>query len=165
MDASRAWPTTPRPQHDEALGSWLGRVAARYRIGVDELVSAAAVDVDIGEHASTWLAAVPKGEGAIYRLCSISRLPKHELMRMLTGKMLPTAVFPCCYRCLMLNPWEVESPYWPLRWMTAGGGWCDHPACEVENVTPGMLSKARNMSRLLKALERKRYRRVAGRSL
>lgn len=165
MDVGRAWPATPRPQHDEAFGSWLGRVAARYRIGVDELISAAAVEVDIGERASTWLAAVPKGEGAFLRLCSIAGLAQQDLLRMLPGERLRAEVFPCCYRCLILNPREVEAPYWPLRWMTAGGRSCDHPASEVENVTPGMLSKARNMARLLKQLERKHYRRIAGKSL
>lgn len=84
---------------------------------------------------------------------------------MLPGERLRAEVFPCCYRCLILNPREVEAPYWPLRWMTAGGRSCDHPASEVENVTPGMLSKARNMPRLLKQLERKHYRWIAGKSL
>ena len=151
---------TPKPLPDEALGSWLGRAAARYRIGVDELIAASGLEVDIGEQACTWLAAVPKGEGAIRRLCHISRLAQVDVLRMLTPKRLYADVFPCCYRCLMLNPWEIESPYWPLRWMTAETSLCDHPASEVENATLGMLSRARNMRRPVKELEHKRRSRV-----
>ena len=32
------WPVVPRPFQDETFGSWFGRLALRYRIGVDELV-------------------------------------------------------------------------------------------------------------------------------
>jgi len=91
---------TLRPLPDEALGSWLGRAAARYRIGFDELIAASGLEVDIGEQACTWLAAVPKGEGSVRRLC------------------------------------------------------------HIENATLGMLSRARNMRRLVKGFERKRRSRV-----
>jgi hypothetical protein len=40
---------TPRPLLDEALASWLGMAAARYRIGVDELIAASGLEVNIGE--------------------------------------------------------------------------------------------------------------------
>jgi hypothetical protein len=160
MAADRAWPTTPRPLPNEAFGSWLGRVAARYRIGIDDLIATSGVDVDIGEQASSWLAAVPRSDGTIDRLCSISRLSQPDIMRMLTGQRLRTDIFPSCHRCLMLNPWEVESPYWPLGWMAGGAGRCHHPESEVENITPGMLSRARNMTRLIREIERKRYRRL-----
>ena len=33
----RALPVAPRPFHDEALGSWIGRLAGRYRIAVEQL--------------------------------------------------------------------------------------------------------------------------------
>ena len=155
---------TPKPLPDEALGSWLGRAAARYRIGVDELIAASGLEVDIGEQACTWLAAVPKGEGAIRRLCHISRLAQVDVLRMLTPKRLYADVFPCCYRCLVLNPWEIESPYWPLRWMTGESSLCDHAEIEVENATLGMLSRARNMRRLVKELEHKRRSRMADKS-
>lgn len=155
---------TPRPQHDEAFGSWLGRVAARYRIGVDELIKAAGIEVDIGERANAWLAAMPIGEGSIRRLCSLSRLSQGDLVRTLPNRPLRTSVFPCCFPCLMLNPWEVEAPYWPLRWLTGEGARCGHPTSEIENVTPGMLSQGRNMSRLMREIERKRCKRAIKKS-
>ncbi len=156
MAADRAWPMTPRPLPDEAFGSWLGRAAARYRIGVDELIDACAIEVEIGEQASRWLAAVPKGDGAIKRLCDLSRLTQDSLVQMLPRRRLNADLFPCCYRCLVLNPWEVESPYWLLSWLTGEAVGCGHPESEVESVTLGMLRKARNMTRLVKELERKR---------
>jgi hypothetical protein len=56
-------PMTPRPFPDEAFGSWLGRAAACYRMGVDELIDACGIEVEIGKQGSRWLVAVPKGEG------------------------------------------------------------------------------------------------------
>ena len=43
---SQPWPVAPRPFDDEAFGSWLGRLASRYRIGVDDLVRAAGIELD-----------------------------------------------------------------------------------------------------------------------
>lgn len=37
VDAVRPLPFAPRPFADEALGSWIGRVAGRYRMNVTQL--------------------------------------------------------------------------------------------------------------------------------
>ena len=59
------WPAAPKPMPGEVFGSWLGRVAARYRIGVDELNSASQIEVEIGQGAEAWLAARPVGAATI----------------------------------------------------------------------------------------------------
>src|SRR6218665_303639 len=56
MPMYRSWPVVPRPFDDEAFGSWFGRIAARYRIRVDELASAAGVSLD---HEGLWLGGRP----------------------------------------------------------------------------------------------------------
>ncbi len=42
----RPRPVAPRPFADEPLGTWLGRVAARYRMAVVQLCDAHALDID-----------------------------------------------------------------------------------------------------------------------
>ena len=54
------------------------RVAARYLSGVDELIAPADIEIDIGERAETWLAALPKGEGAIRIRFDTLRLTRRQ---------------------------------------------------------------------------------------
>ncbi len=46
------WPAAPHPFPDEAFGGWLGRVAGRYGITVDELAAAANIQLDLDRRGS-----------------------------------------------------------------------------------------------------------------
>jgi hypothetical protein len=48
----RPLPVAPRPFVDEPLGSWLGRLAARYRLGVCDLANL--YGIDLGERCRPW---------------------------------------------------------------------------------------------------------------
>jgi hypothetical protein len=50
----RAWLLCPRPFADETFGSWFGRVAARYRLDVDQLAAAADIQLDLGPNYERW---------------------------------------------------------------------------------------------------------------
>ncbi len=62
------WPVVPRPFADEAFGSWFGRLALRYRIGVDELAIQADVELDFGHDCSHWLATPTPTGSSLRRL-------------------------------------------------------------------------------------------------
>lgn len=44
-----------QPFADEDFGSWSGRVAMRYRMGVGELAEQARINIDLGQASSGWL--------------------------------------------------------------------------------------------------------------
>ena len=104
-------PFAPRAFPDEALGSWIGRLAARYRIGVSQLDA----DYDLGLDLSgplAWLSPATMSWGSLERLRWLARFP--------VAAMSGLAVEPAavkgkgtwyCRRCVFLNPLEVESPY------------------------------------------------------
>lgn len=100
------WPVVPRPFPDEAFGSWFGRIAALYRIGVDELARAGRVRLDFGEQASSWLAGVPRPD-AYERLSYLCRMPSSQIEAMPpTQPLSERSRFPYCPRCLC---WEDEK--------------------------------------------------------
>ena len=49
------WPVSPRPFPEEALGSWLGRVAARYRMSVQHLCHEHELQLDLETSRAGWL--------------------------------------------------------------------------------------------------------------
>lgn len=159
MYRDRAWPVAPRPLPLEVFGSWLGRVAARYRIGVDDLVAAAAVDIELGTQANHWLAARPISGDAVSRLGHLARLSREEVERTLRFAGQKAEGYPCCFTCLVLNPWEVESPYWRLEWMSERSI-CEHDNSSWERASPGLLKQAKNMSQLVGVLSRRRQMRA-----
>lgn len=157
------WPAAPKPMPGEVFGSWLGRVAARYRIGVDELNSASQIEVEIGPGAEAWLAARPVGAAALQRLSQLSTVPMEQLLGTLLQEGSRTARYPCCYGCLIMNPLELESPYWHGQWMRHEVWRCDRPGHDMLKATSAMLRRARNMTKLVEVLRRDRARRKAQR--
>ena len=76
----RPWPLAPRPFPEEAMGGWLGRLAARYRMRLDEFVKRAGVDCDLAITNVGWLLAPPLTATAIDQLarqtrCDADRIP------------------------------------------------------------------------------------------
>lgn len=155
MFAGRAWPAVPKPMPQEVFGSWLGRVAARFRIGVNDLLAAGELDIDVGQGAQRWLGAMPRHAQALARLGHLARLQVGELETMLAFNEARPGNYRCCFRCLVLNPAEVESPYWQLAWMEHKFT-CEHGSSETESASPSMLVQARNMRKLVDALGRRR---------
>ena len=141
------WPIAPRPFADEAFGSWLGRVASRYRIGVDELVHAADVDVELGE--GDWLALPAPGERSAERLAALCRMEPEDLARMLPSTRENGRRFPYCFGCLILNPQDVTAPYWKADWLAAKAPGCTVHPQRGSWVTVETLRRQRNLRQLV----------------
>jgi len=159
MSADRAWPAVPMPMPQEVFGSWLGRVAARFRIGVDDLLVAGELDIDVGQGAQRWLAAKPRHVQALVRLGQLARLRVADMESMLAFTADRPGNYRCCYRCLVLNAVEVESPFWRIEWMEHQFT-CEHGGSETESAPPALLGQARNMRKLVHALGRRRRQRA-----
>ena len=123
-----AWPAVPRHFVDEAFGGWLGRVAGRYGITVDELGTAANI------------------------LCRLAPVEIEALAKFGTVR---AGGFAYCYRCLVLNPQDVFSPYWKDSWLDSSRPPCPDHLSWVGFVSPTVMRRNRNMPQLLRALVRK----------
>ena len=135
----RPLPFAPRPFADEALGSWIGRVAGRYRMNVTQLDT----DYELRLGLTTglfWLVPAVLSPVTLERLCALTRLPTASIAELTSanwlGKMRGA---PYCSRCVFLNPDEVESPYWKREWLVP-----DALVCDVHDL-PLALLKAREV--------------------
>ena len=156
---SQPWPVAPRPFDDEAFGSWLGRVAARYRIGVDDLVRAAGVEFDIDIDVCRWLATPAPTERVAERLGQLCRLSPATLMQMLPTGRAERSTMAYCYQCLIMNPLDLTAPYWKAAWLSAERGACTAHLQQANWVTPAALRGNRNMQRLLRHVCYRHHRR------
>ena len=112
-----AWPMVPRPFANEALGSWFGRIAARYRMNVDELAAAGHLHLDFGDRCREWLLMPPLNTADRVRLAFLSGVRERLLPLPYTGpavsKVKTRLAF--CEKCLWLNPLDVAAPYWKAQ--------------------------------------------------
>ncbi len=155
----KAWPAAPRPFPDETFGGWFGRVAGRYGITVDELAGAADVRLNLNLEGSGWLLASAPGDEPLQRLAALCRLAPGDVQVLSAPAPVPIGEITYCYRCLVLNPTDVFSPYWRRAW---GGGSTSHcPAHDgwVGRLSSSDMTQRRNLPRLLKMLEH-RWRRI-----
>ena len=155
---SPAWPCVPHPFADEAFGSWFGRVAARYRITVSDLARAAAIPLEID--AGAWLIAQPPTQLGLSRLSRLSGLPESSIEAMRTAPAPGARRFRYCFKCLFLNPVEVESPYWHAAWLEPDCAACTKHPERWEHLSQADLGASPNMHRLLGLISRRHASRV-----
>ncbi len=77
----RPLPVAPRPFSDEALGSWIGRLASRYRITVHQLDSSFGLGLDLAG-ALSWLLPGSISDVTQSRLGSMTRVPIVQIARL-----------------------------------------------------------------------------------
>ena len=150
-----AWPAVPRPFVDEAFGGWFGRVAGRYGITVDELGAAANIQLNLYPDGSGWLAAGAPAGSSMRRLAALCRLAPAEIEALAKTGTVRAGGLAYCYRCLILNPQDVCSPYWKDSWLDDSRPPCYEHLSWVGCVSPVDMRQNRNLPRLLRTLSRK----------
>ncbi len=142
-------PVAPRPFEDEALGSWIGRLAGRYRIAVEQLDRD--YELELSRHGPLgWLQPEPLSEHTQGRLEWLARISRDAIRSLIVeAKRGPTRHALYCPKCVFLNPLEVESPYWKREWLAPEAFMC---RAHRVRLTALPASKARysvNMSKLI----------------
>lgn len=112
----KAWPAAPRPFPDETFGRWFGRAVGRYGITVDELAGAAEIRLDLNPEGSGWLAVAAPADGPLRRLAALCRLAPEDVHVLSAPSPGHVDEITYCYRCLVLKPTDVFSPYWRHAW-------------------------------------------------
>ncbi len=146
----RPLPMAPRPFMDEALGSWIGRLAARYRMSVVQLDT----DYQLGLSVTgplSWLLPGRLSERSHTRLSSMARLPAADIASLaVEATDVSARGAPYCRGCVFLSPVEVESPYWKRGWLSL-----DVFACAIHALPLTTLpaSRVRNSGNMLKLIQ------------
>lgn len=153
----RPWPVAPRPFADEPLGGWLGRVAARYRLGVWQLCEAYGLDTGTTDSSMGWLLLPPQPARNIEALAMLARLDVRTLESMQTPVQWPLARRLAAYfpRCLFLNDLDVTSPCWRRSWLDPAATWCARHARPLGSVAAGKLRHCRNFNGVVQTVGRR----------
>lgn len=151
----RPWPVVPRVFDDEGLGSWFGRVAARYRMNVGELAASIGLEADRARLTRCWLSLGWVGDSDLHVISALSRKAPAEL-RVMRDRDTVASDLEClrfCYRCLFVNDLDVTSPYWKCEWLAGElPSCCRRHGMTFDMVSSGLLDANANMERLLRAI-------------
>ena len=149
------WPVVPRPFADEAFGGWLGRLAGRYRMTVDELAQIAQLRLNL-DH-GTWLSMPLPRRDDICRLAKLCRMEPAALFALSDAPAEDRNTgFGYCHTCLFLNPLDVTTPYWRALWLRGEALPCQKHGGSYDHVTGSVLKSARNLTQLLRFISRRR---------
>jgi hypothetical protein len=152
----RPWPVAPRPFPSEALGSWLGRVAALYRMSIHQLVEQYRIEIDFGSSNLGWLLLPHQPRQRLDHLAKLARLGQDalEVLQTPPGWSLSRSSAPYCHRCLCLNPLDVTSPFWPLHWLAPVVEPCGvHPE-PLRHIQPSSMRTSKNLGYVINSIQR-----------
>jgi hypothetical protein len=158
-----AWPVAPRPFTVEPIGGWLGRVAARYRMGVDELAQLYGLDLAFDRPGNAWLLVGRMGGATIERLARLARVDPAILnaMQGLPPAPVQSPQLVYCPPCLFLNPLDVTSPCWKQEWLAPSASGCAIHAQPLTRLSVNSLRPCDNFDQLLHVISRRERQRRA----
>jgi hypothetical protein len=155
----RPLPWAPRPFRDEAFGSWIGRLAGRYRMSV--VLLNADFDLQLRfDGPLHWLFPSTAGAESMARLSGLTRLGEvHIPPPAPYDSDKPSRSAPYCRRCVFLNPEEVESPYWHRVWLAPGAAYCEIHRLPLATLKGELVRRSHNLPHLLKRVGRQELER------
>ena len=122
------WPIAPRPFPDEAMGSWFGRLAARYHMSVSDFAKHNDIKLPTLERSVGWLLMPPLADKAIDRIAELARLSRDRIDAIQTpGEWITYRLkLSSCPICLFLNREDITAPRWLRDWLAP-----DYIPCQV----------------------------------
>ncbi|CAN7343533.1 TniQ family protein [Variovorax sp. LjRoot178] len=157
------WPVSPRPFPEEALGSWLGRVAARYRMSVQHLCDEHELRLDFETSRAGWLVLPVVADPTIRQLARLARLEEDRLQEIQTTTSEATnwRIQFYCARCLFLNPVDVAAPRWKRVWLDPEVTVCEVHGTPLVSVASSALHRCKNFDQTLKIIGRIELKRTS----
>jgi hypothetical protein len=136
----------------------LGRVASRYRMGVDMAWEVNQLGPLPPLTNAGWMLFAPLSELTLHTLADLARLDVARLAQIQTPAewMLSRTRLPYCFRCLVLNPADVTAPRWKRAWLDPVARYCHEHGKMLETVPASVLRRAGNMEQLLTSVSRYR---------
>ena len=138
----------------EPIGGWLGRVAARYRMNVDELAELYGLKLAFDRLGGTWLQVSVVTENTLKRLAALARLNVEVLytLQMRTDVVSVRRQFVYCPSCVFLNPIDVMSPCWSREWMETMANMCPIHDAPLHRISMAPLRKCGNFDLVLRVV-------------
>ena len=136
------------------MGGWLGRLAARYRMRVDEFAERAGVDCDLAITNVGWLLAPPLTATAIDRLARQSRCDADRIRALQTPQewLSDRYDLPYCAECLFVNPLDASATRWKREWLDLDADDCSEHGRQLGWISAGQVRRCDHFGRLLKKI-------------
>lgn len=143
------------------MGSWLGRVAARYRLSVAQLVEDYHLQIPLETSRAGWLLLPLLQSDVLQRLADLARMKIGLLRDIQTpySSMYECRSCPYCTKCLFVNPEDVTSPMWKRQWFNPEFEHCTIHAEPLESLPAGRVRRCRNFDAIVKLISRTEQRR------
>lgn len=143
------------------MGSWIGRVAARYRMDVTQLLEEYQINVATDVTNVGWMLSPFIEPAEIEHLAKLARLDAYWLQSIQTPPLWVVDRQSClyCAKCVFLNPVDVTAPMWKREWFDPEARTCRVHGQPLQRVTPGKLHGCKNFEhvvRLVSRIEEKR---------
>lgn len=144
------------------MGSWLGRVAARYRMSVDQLRDDHQLELNSDTSGAGWLVQHPLCETTIGRLAYFAWLDKQQLQEIQTPAawVVTKRYESYCAHCLFVNPVDVMSPRWKRAWLDPAARYCEVHGTPLATIACGALRRCENFDKTFKAVGRVEFKRA-----
>ena len=142
------------------MGSWLGRVAARYRMGVAQLVKDYDLQIPLQATGAGWLLLPPLNTDVLQRLAGLARMKIDLLQEIQTPDSWLCdckSVF-YCRACLFVNPEDVFSPMCKRQWFDLHHQHCTVHYKPLESLPASKIRQCSNFDGVLKKISRKEAR-------
>lgn len=152
----RPLPVAPRPFDQELLGGWIGRIAARYRMTVDEFAVQTGIELDGYNGGAGWLLLPPQPAGSLQLLADIACLDVAALKAIEIPENWTYArrSYLYCPRCVFLNPVDVFAPYWKRAWLDPAAAHCAVHDMPLQALARGSVRSCGNLTQLLDRVSR-----------
>ncbi|MFM0124586.1 TniQ family protein [Paraburkholderia xenovorans] len=158
LDSLKPWPVAPRPFFEEAFGSWLGRVAARYQLSVGMLWETS-TGLELPTLGRAGWILFPRVSGPpLDRLSKLARMGDGRLEAIQTPAEWITdqRYLAYCFRCLVLNEVDVTAPRWKRKWLDPTANYCRAHHRLVETIPASICRNVANFEAALRAISRYR---------
>ena len=151
----RPLPVAPRPFEAEVLGSWIGRLAGRYRMSVREFADRHELDLQIDGGAG-WLVMPALQKRSVDALAVLTRMSRKRIMDIGAA---PTEtgrrnLFCYCARCVFLHPLDVTAPIWRREWLDPNLSACPTHGEDFRTLSSSRIRACRNFDQLLQLVSK-----------
>ncbi len=155
------WPVSPRPFFDEAMGSWLGRIAQCYRMRVSQLNADYHLNLPLEATRAGWLIMPALEMGSLQRLAALARIKVRRLEEIQTpGHWIrEERRWWFCRKCLAANWADLTAPYWQRRWLQPEFDCCDQHPGPLESLSAARIGRCGNIRDIVKCVEAKMKKR------
>jgi hypothetical protein len=152
----RPLPVAPRPFEAEVLGSWIGRLASRYRMSVQEFASAHQLELCIPNEGG-WLMMQVLPQQSVDCLVALTRISSQQIKHIAVPALQAEreSLFRYCPRCVFLNPLDVAAPIWRYEWLDPAVVACPVHAVAFNTLRPRAALACKNLDQLLKLVSRR----------